>query len=309
MKTNHLLFSTLVLGLLITACNTKKERPNVEEPPAKEVSYFGQTPPGSTAELFAPGTVSENGRYEYGVSFSPNMEELYFSGEWEDGIQYVFTSKLEKGQWTPIQKANLTSGKKKNEFEAFVDPAGDKLFFAAYDSIFSDEKIWQTDRLENGWGEAKLLDSPVNDDIVFYPNSAANGDLYYTSISKFKMFYAPYKNGNYPEARELNIAYGVHGFISPDQDFILVDANKDNDREKDRDIHICFREEDSTWSQPINMGPTVNSDFGETCPSITPDGKYLFFSRYNEENGLSNIYWVSAAVIDSIKADYFAKDK
>lgn len=305
-KTNRVLVLMVMTGLLLTGCNGKKEQAKDTEP-KKEISYFGQTPPGSTAELFAPGTVSENGRYEYGVSFSPNMDELYFSGEWEDGIQYVFTSKRENNHWSPIQKANLTRGKKKNEFEAFVDPGGDKLFFAAYDSIFSDEKIWHTDRLENGWGKAKLLDSPVNDDIVFYPNTAANGDLYYTSISKFKMFYAPYKNGNYPEVHELDIAYGIHGFISPSQDFILVDAKKDNMKGKDRDIHICFREDDGAWSQPINMGPTVNSDFGETCPSITPDGKYVFFSRYNEENGMSNIYWVSAAVIDTLKADYFAK--
>ncbi len=305
MKTNTFLFSTLILALLITACNSKKQQPRAKEVPIKDASYFGQTLPGNTAELFAPGTVSENGRYEYAVSFSPNMEELYFSGEWEDGIQYVFTSKLQDNQWTPIQKANFTKGNKKNEFEAFVDPRGDKLFFAAYDSIFSDEKIWHANRMDNGWSEPKLLDSPVNDDLVFYPNTAANGDLYYTSISKWKMFYAPYKNGNYPEVHELDIAYGAHGFISPSQDFILVDAKKENDKDKDRDIHICFKEEDGTWSQPINMGPSVNSDFGETCPSITPDGKYLFFSRYNEANGMSNIYWVSAVVIDTLKATYF----
>lgn len=302
MKTKSFLFLTVVLALLMTTCNTKKQQ-------TKEASYFGQTPPGTTAELFAPGTVSVNERYEYAVSFSPNLDELYFSGEREDGIQYVFFSKLQDNTWTPPQKANLTKGNKKNEFEAFVNPSGNKLFFAAYDSIFSDEKIWQVDRLENKWSDAKLLDSPVNDDIVFYPNAAENGDLYYTSISKGKMFYAPNKNGKYPEVHEVGIAYGTHGFISPSQDFILVDARKDNDITKDRDIHICFKERDGTWSQPINLGPAVNSDFTETCPSITPDGKYLFFSRYNEENGMSNIYWVSAGVIDTIKPAHFNSDK
>jgi len=36
-----------------------------------------------------------------------------------------------------------------------------------------------------------------------------------------------------------------------------------------------------------NLGDIVNSDFFEAVPSVTPDGKYLFFSRYNEENELS----------------------
>ena len=51
----------------------------------------------------------------------------------------------------------------------------------------------------------------------------------------------------------------------------------------------------------INLGNSVNSNFAETFPSITPDGKYLFFGRYNEEGRLSNFYWVSTEVIDSLR--------
>ena len=91
----------------------------------------------------------------------------------------------------------------------------DKIYFTAYDSIFSDEKIWYVNRLENSWSNAKELDSPINDDIVFYSNDAKNGDLYYTSISKGKTYYAPNKNGNFPEVHEVEIDFGMHAFISP----------------------------------------------------------------------------------------------
>jgi hypothetical protein len=265
-----------------------------------ESKYFGQNPPGMTAAIFSPGVVSVNGRDEYAVSFSPDFDELYFSGEREAGVQHVYFSKLRDKKWTHPEKANFTKGKKKNEFEAFVNPDGDKIYFAAYDTIFSDENIWYVNRLENSWSDAKKLDSPINDDIIFYPNAAKNGDLFYTSISKVKMYYAPNKNGRYPEVHELGIEYGIHGFISPSQDFILVDALKENDKTKDRDIHVCFKDKDA-WTKPINLGDTVNSDFTETCPSLTPDGKYLFFSRYNEEGGISNIYWVSAEVINRVR--------
>lgn len=267
--------------------------------------YFGQDSPGMTAEIFAPGVVSVNGRDEYAVSFSPGFNEMYFSGEWEDGVQSVYFSKLKEGNWTHPEKANLTKGRKKNEFEAFVNPVGNKIFFAAYDTIFSDENIWYVNRVGDSWSDAKKLDSPINDDLIFYPNAAKNVDLFYTSISKVKMYYAPNKNGEYPEVHELGIEYGIHGFISPSQDFILVDAPKDNDKTKDRDIHVCFKQKDGTWSKPINLGNAVNSDFNETCPSLTPDGNYLFFSRYNEEGGISNIYWVSAEVIDRVRPDNY----
>lgn len=291
----------LVAVLCSTACNTKKQQSKDSEASTTDSSYFGQDPPGTTAEIFAPGTVSVNGRYEYALSFSPDLDEMYFSGEREDGPQYVYFSKLKDKKWTSPQKANFTKGRKKNEFEAFVHPGGDRIYFAAYDTIFGDEKIWQVNRLGNAWGTAEKLDSPINDDIVFYPNAAENGDIFYTSISKGKVYYAPNKNGNYPEVHEVGIEYGVHGFISPSQDFILVDARKENDSTKDKDIHVCFKQKDGTWTKPINLGDGVNSDFTETCPSITPDGKYLFFSRYNEEGGLSNMYWVSAEVIEHLR--------
>lgn len=53
-------------------------------------------------------------------------------------------------------------------------------------------------------------------------------------------------------------------------------------------------------TKPINLGKKVNTIYNESCPSISPDGKYLFFSRYNEEGGLPNIYWVSSEVITKL---------
>ena len=46
--------------------------------PILEGPYLGQMPPGSTPEVFAPGIVSTKG-WEYGVVFTPDMKELYFS--------------------------------------------------------------------------------------------------------------------------------------------------------------------------------------------------------------------------------------
>jgi hypothetical protein len=51
----------------------------------------------------------------------------------------------------------------------------------------------------------------------------------------------------------------------------------------------------------VSLGPGVNTEFSETCPSLSPDGRFIFFSRYNEPNEVSNIYWVSASVLDRIR--------
>jgi Tol biopolymer transport system component len=156
--------------------------------------------------------------------------------------------------------------------------------------------------------EAIQLDSPINDDEVFYPNLTKNGDLFYFNISKFKTYYAPNKNGKFPEVQEVEIEFGVHAFISPTQDYIVVNArNKEDAQRNDSEIYVYFKKQDGTWSKPINLGNEVNSNFRETSPSITPDGKYLFFSRYNDEGGLPNFYWVSTEIIENLRPNDFSK--
>ena len=61
-----------------------------------------------------------------------------------------------------------------------------------------------------------------------------------------------------------------------------------------------FKKKDDTWTKPINLGMTINSKFDETVATVTPDGKYLIFSRRTEGNAL-NLYWVSAEVIENLR--------
>lgn len=296
MKNKYLILSAI---FMLTACLTGVQAQKTKAFPVLKGDYLGQPLPGDSAVIFAPGIVSVNGRYEYGVSFTPDLEEIYFTGKRKGERTSVYFSKLIDKKWTNPKKANLTKGKKRSEFEAFVNLSGKRIYFTAHDS--SDVRIWYASRSENWWSNAKKLDSPINDDMVFYPNEAKNGDLFYKNVSKGKMYYAPNKNGKFPEIFEAGIEYGSHGFIAPLQDFMLIDARKENDKTKDKDIHVCFKKKDGTWTKPINLGSGVNSKFNETCPSITPDGKYLFFSRYNEEGGLPNIYWVSSNIIKKLK--------
>ena len=39
-----------------------------------------------------------------------------------------------------------------------------------------------------------------------------------------------------------------------------------------------FRNEDDSWSEPVNLGPVVDQARGEeSSPYVSPDGKYFFF--------------------------------
>ena len=267
--------------------------------------YFGQKTPGLIPEIFAPGIISINGRYEGAMSFSSDLEELYFNANYKDQDPSIYYSKLEGKKWTNPKKANFTKGKKVGEMHPFVNPSGTMIHFAAHDAFTLPHhkpsvKTWYVQRSGNSWSEAKQLESTINDDFVFYANEAKNGDLYYTNLSKRKMYYSPKINDRYPEVYELGIG-GFHGFISPSQDYVVVNAGNKEDEQRKNDIYVYFKQNDGGWSKAINLGNKVNSNFNETSPSITPDGKYLFFSRYNEEGELSNLYWVSTEVIEKLR--------
>jgi len=305
MKNDSFIVAILVFALFLNACNTKKQSPKDSDSPTIESPYFGQKPPGLTPEIFAPGSISLEGRYEHIISFSPDLDEVYFSASKGDEDPSMYFSRLEDKKWTNPKKANFTKGKKVGEMHPFVSPNGEKIYFVAHDSFTKPHhkesvKIWYVNRLENSWSDAIQLDSPINDDFVFYPNQAKNGALYYFNISKRKTYYAPNINGEFPEVHEVAIG-GVHAYISPTQDYIVVNARNKEDDQRKSDIYVYFKKKDGTWSKAFNLGNEVNTNFAETSPSITPDGKYLFFGRYNEAGGVSNIYWVSADVINKVR--------
>ena len=296
----------LVFALFLNACKNEKQHSIASDSLTTENLYFGQKPPGLIPEVFAPGIVSINGRNASTISFSPDLNEIYFSAhEKDEETSSIYFSKLKGNKWTPVKRANFTNGKKNEELYPSVSLNDKRIYFTAFDSIFSDEKIWYVNRLEDSWSDAIRLDSPINDDLVFYINQAKNGDLFYTSISKGKMYYASNKNDEFPEVQEIELEFGHHGFISPSQDYLLVyNRNKEN---KDHDIYVYFKEKNGTWTKPIPLGNEVNSNFSESCPSITPDGKYLFFNRSNDKDESSNVYWVSTEIIDKLRPKEISK--
>ncbi len=48
------------------------------------------------------------------------------------------------------------------------------------------------------------------------------------------------------------------------------------------------------------MGEEMNSSRGVCCPSISPDGKYLFFENSQGDDG--DIYWVDTKIAEALKS-------
>lgn len=251
-----------------------------------------ENPPDSIPKIFAKGIISIPGRYEYGVSISPGYDELFFTAE---KLGLMVMRKLKDGNWSDPVLANLR-GNNSWEFEAFYTRDGQKLWFSS--DINDTSRLWFSAKDKASWSTPELLDSPVNNTPVFWATFANNNTMYYTNLAVFKIYRSQLIDNKYRQTESVGLPFGIHPYISGDESFMLFNGKGD--------IYITFKNKEDKWTDPVKLGGFINtSEYDETCPSLSPDEKFIFFSRYNDLNEKSDIYWVSSDVIKEIKRKLF----
>jgi Tol biopolymer transport system component len=290
-----------MVGLVATGCGLIGSHTQAGEDsfPVLNGPYFGQQEPGLQAQPFAPGLVSLQGRYEFALSFSPAGDELLFTQQVPEQSVSVYHSRVEGNAWTEPVPIRLSDGARQEEMEAFFAPNGELIFFAPYDEGM-DVRIWSLEVGPDGWRNPREVASPVADHPAFYPTLSNRGTLYFTNLARRKIYRAELDGLTVSSVEDAGLEFGGHAFIAPDESFVLVDA-REPDSLGGSDIYVAFRRPDGIWARPLHLGAEVNSGFDETCPSLSADGRYLFFSRYDEPDDVSDIYWIDSAVIDAVR--------
>jgi len=323
------LISLLALTLACIKNNSEQEHsfPDLSGP------YLGQSPPGDSPELFAPGIISTP-MYTRDITMTPDGKEIYFC---ISAFRYnlIFYTKQVNGKWTEPEPAPFITDPKYMFYEPHITTDGQKLMFLSNmpreEGGEEIQDIWAVDRIENGWSKPYNLGAPVNSDgSEFYPSTTRDGTLYFTRAEKGSRINNIYRsrlvNGKYQEAEKLGSEVNCgrnryNAFIDPDERFIIVPATGMEDGIGGTDYYIVFRDENDKWSKPINLGEKVNSVRGAEWSSyISPDGKYFFFmssktASINEkpsyrkfkkmfnkpQNGNSDIYWVKSDFLLDLK--------
>jgi len=300
--------------------------------------YLGQEPPGREPEIFAPGIVS-TGLATRDVAITPDNTELYFAVTLGDRTM-IMESHQQNGVWTEPAVAPF-SGRYLDIEPAISPDGQRFFFLSTRPQPGQEEKpgwvyqdIWVMDREGDAWGEPSNLGPPVNTDAPeYFPSATIDGTLYFTREGEDRVsatWRSRFVDGAYTEPEllgpEVNCGSNrFNVFVAPDESFAIVPALGREDAIGGVDYFVVFRSEDDTWSEPINMGPAINQPQGrEWSASLSPDGKYLFFmsSRsYGETSvpltaktitellrlstepgrGSSDIWWVSAEVIESLR--------
>jgi hypothetical protein len=105
-----------------------------------------------------------------------------------------------------------------------------------------------------------------------------------------------FSDGRFTEAahqRDLNSnASDCTAVPGPDEAYVVLRSNRPGGF-GNGDLYVSFADGKGGWTAPRNLGPAINTPDWEDAPSLSPDNKYLFFSR--STSGDQNIYWVSVS--------------
>lgn len=301
--------------------------------------YLDQAPPGEEPVLFAPGVVSD-GLANRDMAITPDGKEIYWSVNQRNfDLSVILYSRWSGNGWSAPDVAPFSRDPAYIYYEPAISPDGSQFFYVAAEAGSEYNDIWVMDRVGDGWGEARKLDAPINTPgKEYFPSLTRNGTLYFTREGETPGMEAIYRSrlvdGRYTEPERLPDSVNCgkshfNAFIDPDERFIIVPVWGREDSLGSIDYYVVFRNEKDEWSEPVNMGPSINTAGArEYTPYVSPDGKYFFFmstrspvkndqpaSGYDleyisrvqatPENGNSDIYWVDAVVIDRLRPEGF----
>lgn len=313
---------TKLFSLLIALCAYIYNL-QAQDFPMLKGDYLGQKLSGDVPEVFAPRIVSDTNWWEHcQMAISPKGNEIYWSA-WtskylqEDGktsTEQIFYSELKNGIWTKptlaeFVKEYLTINNGGPEFS--LD--GNKLFFYSNrPGGMGGMDTWYVERTDQGWSNPINAGKPYNSENEDWsPVFTNSGNAYrmgnYYNDKNEKPLCFKYKNGKFSNPAPITFNpdffpwYPI--YVSPHEDYVIFSAAKE-DGYGFLDLYISFKTSDGRWGYPINMGNKVNSELTERFPSISPDGKYLFFMRQTKTQ---DIFWVSTAFFNDLKKESIEK--
>lgn len=261
--------------------------------------YLNETQPENEPEIFAKGIISVDNKNTHALMFSPDGKMVIFS-RYPDKESYIMYHSNDS--WTKPEKAPF-KGK-----EISFSKDGKMIFY------YDNGDIYYVEYHCENFSKPHKLDSTINtkDTTEYFPSITYNGNLYFSRNGKWdkgKIMFSEYKKGKFQYPidlnQELNNGGALHSYVAKDESYILFNSPRIGSYTK-LDIWISFRMGDSLWTKPVNLGKKINNSADAIlCPTVSPDGKYLFFTKlYFEQDWKDNtgyVYWVSTKIIEELK--------
>lgn len=196
------------------------------------------------------GTTVNTSDPEYSPVISLDGQSLYFASRrrWQDSSTDIFKD----------PKLNQYP---EDIFVSYLDPEGEWT---------SPEMLEFCERQKN---EATISVSSDEKKIYVYQDQDGFGDIYFSDF-KHNVF----KKLNHLEIDRVNTKFWeTHCTVTPDGLNMYFVSNRPGGF-GGRDIYRIVKLPNGEWSEPINLGPEINTPYDEDCPYIAVDNKTLYFS-------------------------------
>lgn len=268
--------------------------------------YFGQRPPGLTAEMFAPGIVSKALALNFSCTFSPEGKEFYFNH-----FMTIMVCRLLDDGWTAPEPAAFTGNYRALEPHITLD--GKKLYFNWFRPTPKDFQkvptkfsknhgIYVCDRTDDGWSKPKYVGyggsvTSSLDGMVYISERRVDPERGVVTYSQIKQ--ATLADGIFVEFKPLggglsdlhdHFPLTSHPCISPDGKTILFDTSMRSG------LYAAYLDESGVWSKPVRLSEHGLSAIAGIA-TYSPDGKYIFFSDGGD------IYWISSEFVERLRPD------
>ena len=301
-KLKIILFSLIV----VNCCNSIAQFND-----SLKIDYFGQTPPGNIPVIFSPDLISTPDVFVQNASFSEDGKKFIYvitDSTWSKST--VMYRSYINGKWSrpvPLNKPEEHWG------TPYFSSDGKDIYFSSPIENNAGH-IFVIHQTSNGWSKPVKLGFPINTesiepDLCLTPK----GTMYFTSgrpggFGDLDIYRSELENGRYIKAGNLGkfintVACDECPSIAPDESYLVFNSWKYNPKFKGNNLYVCFHDKNGNWSEPKDLGKGVNTDQLDIYPVITPDGKYIIFTRRQSSPvaRFSNLYWVSTSILDSVR--------
>lgn len=203
-----------------------------------------------------------------------------------------------------------------SELNPLLSPDGKTLYFSRKNhpgnigGTKDKEDIWYSELDSTGhWSLARNMGSPFNNDEPNFINSIQS--VTPDGKSAVMLLGNQYKKNGKMQAgvsissnvggtwsrpvpikidNDYNFNEKANYFLTNNRKTLLMSVEREDSR-GDRDLYVSFMKDDSTWTEPLNLGDVINTANQESAPFLAADDKTLYFSSNGFSGyGMNDIY-------------------
>lgn len=260
-------------------------------------------------ERVAPGLISTETRETFPAP-DPVDGSLWFS-RYEDGFddQTIYVARMGETGWTTPEVAPF-SGRYGDRAPRF-SPDGHTLYFTSNrplgeDAEGGDMNLWAVQRQPDGsWSEPQPLPAPVNSTERDIHASVTHHALYLASardggFGRSDIYRIPLENGGFGAAEHLpapiNDALSQPDLLVEPEERWMILVITDHPSGLGGDDLFLVRRTAEGWGALVHLPAPINSEEYEYGPTLSADGRHLYFTSHR--GGQADVYRIPVSALD-----------